>query len=336
MTETTSSGAVPDFSKGRLIASFDVGGKHCDLLENCPTAGAENIPDGLKFHFRFCLLLIEPNTKSLVGVLSHEVSMFGTEAISYMDNTGQRSSFGQVSPNTSPKNFLEIALNALAEKNGMFTKQEINSAIQNISLEPKKSQTQQDKTGAPPDPNEVLEKIESVKKFIAESTHEPRKFNQKIVGVILVLALGLSAIWYMFTPHNYDDCILKNLKAGMSDAAAVSIRSACLNKFVKTSGDETPSCKDRLLTPEERKQIKGSAHITNYGYFEANVYNGNSGFAVKDFVVLVEDVATGSKYEYKTYGYKVEPLTTGEIKAKLVETPSKKFDWSVVSAMTCQ
>jgi len=324
MTEqTTSTGALPDFSKGTLVDSFSLGGKRCDLLADCPALGSENFPDGLSFKFRYCLLVIDPDTKALTGVLSHEVSMFGTEALSYTDSTGNRSSLGQVDSNTSPKIFLKLGLEALSDKNGMFSKNEIEAVVNSVGNQKTKPRNQE--------LTDEVDKVNKVKEFLRQEVGIKKRINKKAVSALFALLVSVVGIWYVVTPHSYEDCILKNLKAGMAETAVVSVRTACANKFVWNENKNKQQCVDKSLTPEEISEIKGEGWLTNYGYFKANLYNGNRDFYIHDIIVSVEDKKTGKAQEYYAGG-KVDPLTASEISAKISPTPEKFGGWKVVSA----
>lgn len=54
--------------------------------------------------------------------------------------------------------------------------------------------------------------------------------NIKIIYVLIALILAGST-WYIFTPHNFEDCVLSNMKGATSESAANNIRAACKAKF---------------------------------------------------------------------------------------------------------
>lgn len=45
-----------------------------------------------------------------------------------------------------------------------------------------------------------------------------------------IVLFALIAMWYVFTPHNYDDCILMRLPQSV-ELAAHRIERACISKF---------------------------------------------------------------------------------------------------------
>jgi len=160
--------------------------------------------------------------------------------------------------------------------------------------------------------------------------------NKKIIVGLGGFLLVVSGIWYMATPHTYEDCILKNVKSGMSEVAVGNVKAACLVKFASSYGLGSESCKKRSLTSEEISKIKGEGWLTNYGYFEASIYNGNSDFVVKNVIVSIEDKKSSIQQEYQTFGDSVQPLSAGKISAKLAPVPEKLGGWKVVSAETCK
>lgn len=157
----------------------------------------------------------------------------------------------------------------------------------------------------------------------------------KIAGGLGLLIIVGIFIWYVNTPHDLEDCILKNLKTGMDRTAVTYVKYACEKKFLP-SRDNISTCKDRALNADEISKIKGEGALTSYGYFIAKIYNGNRNFALDKIVVSVEDKKSGSQQEYKTFGDKIEPLTAGEISAALSPTPKEFGGWGIVSATICE
>lgn len=132
MEQATSGGAVPDFSKGVLVVSFEMGGKRCDLLADCPVANAEIIPEGLRFHFPYCLLISDLGTKALEGVLSHEVSMFGTQAYSYINKSGNRITLAPAGNKTTARRFLSVVLYLLGKETSIFSKEQLAAVTRSV------------------------------------------------------------------------------------------------------------------------------------------------------------------------------------------------------------
>lgn len=132
MEQAISSGAVPDFSKGNLVVSFEMGGKRCDLLADCPVTNTETIPEGLRFHFPYCLLIIDLNTKALEGVLSHEVSMFETQAYSYIDKSGNRIVLAPAGNNATARSFLTVGLHLLGKETSIFSREQIDAVTRSV------------------------------------------------------------------------------------------------------------------------------------------------------------------------------------------------------------
>lgn len=132
MEEAVSLGAIPDINNGKLIVSFDLAGKRCDLLADCPVIDANRIPENLQFKFRYCLLIIEPSTNGLEGILCHEVSMFGTEAISFISKNGDRTNLGPASSQATPQRFLKYKLHYLCDDVHIFTSGQIEPVISSI------------------------------------------------------------------------------------------------------------------------------------------------------------------------------------------------------------
>lgn len=49
----------------------------------------------------------------------------------------------------------------------------------------------------------------------------------KIAAIALTALAAIAAVWYWATPHSYAQCILRNVRAGMGEYAAMTVMHAC-------------------------------------------------------------------------------------------------------------
>jgi hypothetical protein len=119
---------------------------------------------------------------------------------------------------------------------------------------------------------------------------------KKIVFLIATLvSLSAQAWWF----GNYNDCILDNMKAGLSNAGVRAVKTACRNKYPlkemeKTPWDAldsyaTPPCDTVNLTNEEMGNIKLQPDST----VSYSIWNGNN--------FKVNDLAFTLKFREKNY-----------------------------------
>ena len=133
---------------------------------------------------------------------------------------------------------------------------------------------------------------------------------KKILFLIALTPLSAQAGWF----GNYDDCVLDNMKAGLSNAGVAAVKTACRNKYpskaVEThssdkndnpftkgfdeidngtySPDRTPTCGTINLTNEEIGNIKLQPDSHFY-----SIWNGNN--------FKVNDLAFTLKFKEKDY-----------------------------------
>ncbi|MCD8523942.1 MAG: hypothetical protein LRY72_17015 [Saccharospirillaceae bacterium] len=91
---------------------------------------------------------------------------------------------------------------------------------------------------------------------------------------LFVLHSSVSNAWTLFSPKDYDDCILQGMKGVTSDIAAAHIAKSCREKFA--TGKKEASCKAVEFNALEMEEVKTDLEITWVGnYITVAVYNGN-------------------------------------------------------------
>ena len=126
-------------------------------------------------------------------------------------------------------------------------------------------------------------------------------------------------------PATYEDCVLRNVKDGMSDAAVVTVTRICRTEF--------PSAKpqDRPLEPSELRSLTGRAGPQGRGRYAGTLYNGNPHLLVKDVQLRITTTTAGkeSSRTYRIGNTEFPPLTAKSFSFGFVEGDTgAEFSWS--------
>jgi len=78
-----------------------------------------------------------------------------------------------------------------------------------------------------------------------------------LISVLFSLGLGQAAAGF-FGPSTYDECILEELKSGMTDTQTVLVMEACRNKF-SSQKESTNGHKEGMHSPVE--DISGACYV---------------------------------------------------------------------------
>jgi len=155
---------------------------------------------------------------------------------------------------------------------------------------------------------------------------------KKVILLIALSPLSAQAWWF----GNYDDCVLDNMKEGLSAAGVVAVRAACRNKYppkvVKYPLDNyvPPLCFSVDLTNEEIGNIKLQPDGSFY-----SIWNGNK-FEVFDLVFTLQ-------YQEKNYDNTVKSSNevnknAGNVSSETAQStiplgfPSNIYSYTVIKA----
>jgi len=135
-------------------------------------------------------------------------------------------------------------------------------------------------------------------------------------------------------PKNFDDCILKHVKAGMSDSAANLLFRTCRNKFPdKTKIEESTVPPDRQLSINEISLLAGRAALDYGDEYSGSIYNGNSNLTLTQLDITVITTISGKKtpYVYRDE-VSIPPKSTGRFSFKIiVGDKDASYSWSISS-----
>lgn len=99
-------------------------------------------------------------------------------------------------------------------------------------------------------------------------------------------------------PSNYDDCILQNIKSGMSDYAARQITKACRKKFPESFADVVVGLVE--LPPTARGKLTGKLGPRLGSNWGGNIYNANEDWQVDEVRILIYEPTTDSEWTRST------------------------------------
>jgi hypothetical protein len=156
----------------------------------------------------------------------------------------------------------------------------------------------------------------------------------------VVLALGACSP----EPDTYDDCILKNVKPGMSDYAVSRVAEACRNRYSKArSMRGEGSLVD--LPAEAREKLTArlrppSAEIFSWS---GNVYNGNEEWQVEELRIRISEAGFSGyapigegqpilKSEDYFVTLSVAPLSNRTFSLAVNWQEENRYEWRIVSA----
>lgn len=154
----------------------------------------------------------------------------------------------------------------------------------------------------------------------------------RLLGILFLMVVSNSCFaWSLLEPKDFDECILENMKGVTSDVAARQIRKSCRSKFPYPSEKVTECTLQDFSTPEYNK-LEASASITDYGYFQGNVYNGSQK-TIRE--ILITYKSKNNKWlEYKITDLNIKPLTSGDFSTAVHDNKIKKLEWNF-SAKGC-
>ncbi len=158
-----------------------------------------------------------------------------------------------------------------------------------------------------------------------------------LAGIYLFFATGCTR-----EPSNYDDCILKNVRASMEKGAVSAVTQACRSKFPQQAEYIEPLT---TLPPDAIGRLGGKFDVKKTGGF-GNIYNGNENWRVEEVTIAVADPDWLKKWiakldtpqaekpllEYYRIDLSVEPLTSKDFFIRMNWDPEDKYVWFISEA----
>ena len=135
--------------------------------------------------------------------------------------------------------------------------------------------------------------------------------------------------------ESYDDCILKNVKPGLSDEGVLYVRAACLSKTSSQTSDKP--CLKRVLSTEELSKLSKTAQVySDLRILEISVYNGNKELFISSVTVELIKKSGGSQ-RYLLSNSDISPLSDKKLTKSIPSVdPTTIAEAIIVDAETCK
>ncbi len=153
-----------------------------------------------------------------------------------------------------------------------------------------------------------------------------------LVRKVLLLSVCIAIHAACSRPASYEDCVLRNVKDGMSDEAVVTVTRICRTQFPSVAATKP---KDRPLEPSELRSLTGRAGPQNGGRYGGTLYNGNGHLLVKDVRLRITTTTAGeeSGRTYRIENIEFPPLTATSFSFGFVEGDTgAEHSWRIESA----
>jgi hypothetical protein len=148
---------------------------------------------------------------------------------------------------------------------------------------------------------------------------------------LLLLTVLLSGCF----SESYDECILKNVKPGLSEEGILYVRAACLNKTSQQSPDKP--CLKRELSAEELNKLNKTAQVyPDSRTLEISVYNGNKELVITSITVELI-MKSGDNQKYLLPNSDISPLSDKKLTKSIPSVdPTSIAKAIVVGGETCK
>jgi len=167
---------------------------------------------------------------------------------------------------------------------------------------------------------------------------------RRLTGLVAVV-LGLVLVGCSNQPVDSDDCILANVKPGLSDAGAQLVAAACRGRFSEAETGSRPIGEADSLSEDARAKLTGRIGPSEGTTWTGSLYNGNEKWIVEEVEVEIRsvqpepgsrlsDALAASRRQPERYvvGVKVPPLSAREFHVTVNWNPADHYEWKLVAA----
>lgn len=192
------------------------------------------------------------------------------------------------------------------------------------------------------------------------------RLETRVLKLFMVVGLVVSC---SEEPEDYEDCILRHVKSGMTKGAVAAVASACREKFpevlqenelipagnqpLPSSSTDTVESSDtggifddafeklqvdrpalQALPPEALRSLKGRLGHSHGSSWRGTLYNGSESWLVKSFVIGIgPKEAEPSELQRYWLDISLPPLESRDFSLKMNWEPSEAdFGWFILSA----
>lgn len=142
-------------------------------------------------------------------------------------------------------------------------------------------------------------------------------------------------------PDNYSDCILQNVKSGMSDYAAMLVTEACREKFPEAEpAGPTKELVDLPFTAQTK--LTGRLRHSYGSTWNGNIYNANEDWQVEELRIRIaepgwtDNLFVEEREDLKSEQYLVDvsipPLSNESFTLSINWDRNTEYEWHIVSA----
>lgn len=147
-------------------------------------------------------------------------------------------------------------------------------------------------------------------------------------------------------PNNFSDCILRSVKAGMSESAVRLVTVACRQKFPEVEGHHNQALPE--LPEVAKNKLTGHFGPSIGSTWSGNIYNATEDWTVEEVTLVIRpmltnpfdetsDAATSispivAEPEFYRVDVRVLPLSNAEFTVSVNWPSQQNFTWAIASA----
>ena len=134
-----------------------------------------------------------------------------------------------------------------------------------------------------------------------------------------------------FSPSDFDECILKNMKGINNESVADAIYDSCENKFPKKEENKRVDIPPNVLDDLEDKPW--STLYKSRTYFTGSIYNPNLEWTITNITIEIGPKKEIDPLKIKKYqtGVLLEPQSVGSYALFILEPPAEFYS-TIISA----
>lgn len=136
-------------------------------------------------------------------------------------------------------------------------------------------------------------------------------------------------------PQNYDDCILKYLKADMNQRAVNAVIYSCRNKFAESEESDNTNQVEFQLNQGQLAKLTGRAGLGYGKYYSGTIYNGNDNIVLNEVEISIT-ITNGNDVVTRKYvdDVSIEPNSTGDFGFDIiVGEEGSNYSWAITGAI---
>jgi hypothetical protein len=156
-----------------------------------------------------------------------------------------------------------------------------------------------------------------------------------ICGMIGLMPQAMA--WSIFSPSNYDDCVLANIKDAQTPQAVIAVKQSCKEKFKPKPPKEIELPSQVIQSLDGRADMNYDFNSQWNGYFVGQIFNKNNEWTITSVVIRIANNKTNQFNDYFTKldssesEIGIHPLTIGTFGFRPFEVPEDR-SWSIIKS----